>query len=123
MNKIHATFFEGFCLLSKYFPGLSRQCLAHLSKDPQRADRAGDQNLMFGRFPGLARDFDAAVIEFRDTVLQAERVQFVPVRSKRVGLDDMSAGFEVGHMNTKHGLGARGIQFIHAALRPQGFME
>src|SRR5882762_2174110 len=53
-EKIHATFFERLCLLSKNFPGLSGKCLAHLSKDPQWADRAGDQNLMLGCFPSLA---------------------------------------------------------------------
>src|SRR5258706_16224575 len=63
------------------------------------------------------------MIQFGDAIFKAERAQLVPVCSKRIGFDDMSAGFEIGHVNTEDGLGARGIQFVHASLRPQGFVE
>jgi hypothetical protein len=122
-EKIHAAFFECFRLLPENFPALFDRRFAYLSKDPQRPDRARDQDLMLGCFPRLARDLNAPVIELCDAVFQAERAQFVPVGSKCVGLDDMSAGFQVGHVNAKDGFRARGIQFVHAALRSEGFVE
>ena len=67
----------------------------------------------------LASNLYAAVIEFRDALFQSKRAQFISVRAKRVGLDNVRTGFEICHMNAKHFFGARGIQLIHAALRTQ----
>ena len=78
---------------------------------------------MLGGLSRLARDFHASMIEFGDALLQAKRGKLVAVGAKRIGLDDVRARLEVGHVNAENFLGARGIEFIHAALRPQGLVE
>ena len=49
------------------------------------------------------------MIEFGDPFLEAYCAEFVAISSERVGLDDVRAGFEIGHVNAKDFLGARGI--------------
>ena len=93
------------------------------AKHAERADGSGDQNFVLGGFAGLACNFHAAMIEFGDSLFQAERSKFIAVGAKRIGLDNVRAGFQIGHVTPKNFLGARGIQFVHAALRPQAFVE
>ena len=78
---------------------------------------------MAGRLARLAGDLHAAVIEFRDAFFQTEGAELVAVGSEGVGLEDVRPGPEVSHVNAKYFLGARGVQLVHAALRPQVFVQ
>ena len=122
-EKIHAAFFERLGLFAKDFPEMFRRRLALIPEDAERPDRSGDQDFLACGLSRLARDFDAPMIEFGDALFQAECAQLIPVRAKGIRFDDVRAGFEIGHVNAKHFFGARGVQFIHAALRPQGLVE
>ena len=122
-EKIHAAFLERLGLLAKNFPEMFRRGFARITDHAERPDRSRNQNFVAGGLARLARDFHAAMIEFRDALFQAECAQLVPIGAERVGLDDVRAGFEIGHVHAKHFFGARGVQFVDAALRPESFVE
>jgi len=120
-EKIHAAFFERFRLLSKKFPGIDPPALHVLAElAPSGPIEPAIRTSCLAASRAFARDFDATVIEFPRPGLQAETRSVCSGFAPNVLVsNDMSAGFEVGHMNAKNGLRARGIQFIHAALRPR----
>src|SRR4029077_6133979 len=70
-EKIHAAFFERLGLLAKNFPEMLRRRFALIAEDAERPDRSGDQDFVPGSLARLARDFDAAMSEFRDALFQA----------------------------------------------------
>ena len=49
--------------------------------------------------------------------------ELVAVGAEGIGLDDLCASFDVGLVHVKHRFGVRGIQFVDAALRSDGFVE
>ena len=49
--------------------------------------------------------------------------EFVAIGAERVGFDELRAGFDVGLMDVEHRFGVRGVEFVHAALRADGFVE
>src|SRR5215471_18746485 len=97
--------------------------MAGLYAEAQRTDGPGDKNFACTSFTRFAGDFYAAGIEALHFLGQAERRQLKAIRAKRVGLDDMRAGFDVSLMNTEDGFRFGRVQFIEAPLRANSFVK
>src|SRR5450631_2768896 len=97
--------------------------LAHIAKGTERANRSSDQDFVAGGLARLARDFYAAMVEFGYAVFQTESRQFIAVGAKGIRFDDVRARLQIGHVHAKHFLGARGVEFVDAALRTQRFIQ
>ena len=97
--------------------------MAGLHAEAERSNGAGDQNFARGGFACFAGDFHAAGIEALHFVGETERGELEAVCAESVGLDDLRARFDVSLMHAEDGLGFRGVEFIEAALRADGFVQ
>ncbi len=122
-EQIDAAFLERLGLLAENFPDVLGGKFTNLADHAERPDRSRDQDVVLGGFASLAGDLHAAMIEFDDPLFHAECGQFVAVGAERIGFDDVRARFEIRHVNAEDFLGARGVQFVNAALRPEGFVQ
>ena len=97
--------------------------MSRLHAEAERADGACDEDFARPRFTRFAGDLDAAAVEALNFVSEAEWRELETVGTEGVGLNNLGAGFNVGLVHAKYGLGLRGIQLIEAALRPDGFVQ
>src|SRR5271156_3407842 len=71
----------------------------------------------------LAAYFHRAMIQFGDAIRHAELAELVAIGAEGIGFDDLCAGFDVGLMDVKDGFAVGDVEFVHAALRADGFVE
>src|SRR6266571_5311566 len=121
--EINAALFEREGLLVENVLNLTGLRMARLHAEAERADGAGDEDFARPRFTRFAGDLDAAAVEALDLIAEPERCEFETVGTEGVGLNNLGAGFNVGLVYAKYGLGLRSIQLIEAALRPDGFVQ
>jgi hypothetical protein len=63
------------------------------------------------------------MVQLCDAVGHSELREFVPIRAEGIGLDYLSARFDVRLMDAKHGFRVRRIELVNAALRADCFVE
>ena len=102
---------------------LVRLGMPRLHADSQRPDRPGNQHFARSRIARLARNLYPAPVQPLYFITEPQRLQLEAIRSKRVGLDDLRAGFDVRLMDAEDGFGLGGIQLIEAALRAHRFVQ
>src|SRR5260370_9922653 len=97
--------------------------MARLYAESERPDGAGNQNFAGGRFARFAGNFHAAAVEALDFFGKAEGRELEAIRAKRVGFDDVRAGFDVRLVDTEYRFRLCRIHLIKAALRADGFVQ
>ena len=113
-EKIDAAFEQRLDLLSEHLPRFVERCRAErLDAQTQRADRAGDKDLVAG---GFARDPGGRDVDLAQFAFEPVRLQFVPRRAKRIGLDNVGAGIDVFLVHLADKVGSGEIQLVVAAV-------
>src|SRR5437016_5686174 len=121
--EVYAALFESESLLVKNVQDLFREWMARLHADAQRADGAGDEDFASGGFARFAGDFRAAAVEALDFFPEAERLELEAIRAKRIGLDNLSARFDVSLVDAEYRFRLGRIHLIEAALCAYGIVE
>jgi hypothetical protein len=122
-EEIHAAFFKGLRLFAENFENFLRLGVTGLDAETERADGAGDEDFAGGGFASFARDFNAARVEALHFICQAERSELEAIGAEGVSLNDVSAGFDVGLVDTEDGFGLGGVEFVETSLRTNRFVK
>ena len=100
-------------LLIHIFGLVERGRAKRLDPQAQRADRTGDKDPIAGGFAG---DVGRGDIDLAELAFEAVRLQFMPRRTKRIGLDDVGTGGDIFLVDLADEIGGDEIQLVVAAV-------